>query len=186
LDWGRVAGGAVHPEVASEPPLVLERAPIGIERMRATGEQHVSTAFPVPAMAEGAASGSATGGNLDCGGVVSGELHLDESSAKYQSEHSESDSELLLEEAGWRRRKRGMETRTSLRVRARAASGGGCRSALLRPYARAEGRVGALPRVYLDTGTGTPPHIRAYGHDVLLTPQLLLRSLPKTDLESGL
>ncbi|KAJ7718191.1 hypothetical protein B0H14DRAFT_3170864 [Mycena olivaceomarginata] len=26
LDWGHVAGGAVHPEVASEPPLVLERA----------------------------------------------------------------------------------------------------------------------------------------------------------------
>jgi hypothetical protein len=25
LDWGDVVGGAVHPEVASEPPLVLER-----------------------------------------------------------------------------------------------------------------------------------------------------------------
>jgi hypothetical protein len=97
LDWGGVAGGAVHPEVASEPPLILERASIGIERTRATGGRHVSTAFPVPAMAEGAASGSATGANLGCGGVVSGEVHLDES-AKYQSEQSESDSELLLKE----------------------------------------------------------------------------------------
>jgi hypothetical protein len=76
LDWGGVTGGAVHPEVASELSFVLERASIGIERARATGGRYVS---PIPTVAVGTTPGSAAGGNLDCGGVVSGEVHLDES-----------------------------------------------------------------------------------------------------------